>query len=33
MTKLWNKGYDVNKEVEKYLAGDSWGDQQMVKHE
>ncbi|MFH2106613.1 MAG: argininosuccinate lyase [Candidatus Micrarchaeota archaeon] len=33
MAKLWNKGSDVNKEVEKYLFSDLWADQQLVKYE
>ncbi len=33
MTKLWFKGKDVKKEVEKYLASDISADQKMVKHE
>jgi argininosuccinate lyase len=33
MVKLWNKGSDVNKEVEKYLFSDLWADQQLVKYE
>ncbi len=31
--KLWNKGSDVDKDVEKYLFSDMWADQQLVKYE